>query len=73
MRLRLLLTFALVLSMATIATSNECSRSCRNAAAHKASGDTGNKEAAGVQQPAQKQSPASGEYSTLLVNKLLLI
>jgi|GEM_PF-1645932 len=73
MRLRLLLTFALVLSMATIATSNECSRSCRTAAGGKTSGEATDNEAAGVQQSGSKKSPASGEYSTLLVNKLLLI
>jgi hypothetical protein len=58
MRLRLLLTFGLVLCMATIATSNECSNYCRHA----------------VVQP--KPAPAAevtGEYSTLLVNKLLYI
>jgi hypothetical protein len=72
MRLRLLLTFALILSMATIATSNESSRYCRHAAGCKASGEANN-EAADFQKPAPKPSSASAESSTLLVNKLLLI
>ncbi|HEY4111165.1 hypothetical protein [Puia sp.] len=58
MRLRFLLTLGLVLCMATIATSNECLRYCRHAV---------------VQPTPAPASSVTGEYSTLLVNKLLYI
>ena len=58
MRLRLFLTLGLVLCLATIASSNECLRYCR----HRA-----------VAPKAESAQTIRGEYSTLLVNKLLTI
>lgn len=83
MRLRLLFTLGLVLCMATIASSNECLRNCHHATGCKAStgssssgkacsGKTSGSEATGVQAETPAQ-PVDGEYSTLLVNKLLYI
>jgi len=66
MRLRLLFTLGLVLCMATIASSNECLRNCRHATACPGS------KATGVQAETPAQ-PVDGEYSTLLVSKLLYI
>jgi hypothetical protein len=58
MRLRLLFTFGLVLCLSTIATSNECLRYGHHATGVKA---------------ANPAPPINGEYSTLLVSKLLYI
>ena len=71
MRLRLLITLGLVLFLSTFASSNECRRYCGPTA-------SGSSEAAGVDiqpssTPAAQNCGGNGEYSTLLVNKLLYI
>ena len=80
MRLRLLFTLGLVLCMATIASSNECLRNCNHATACK--GSSTDPKACPVKASgsnatgAQAETPAppvDGEYSTLLVSKLLYI
>jgi hypothetical protein len=58
MRLRILFTLGLVLFLRTLASSNECAWHCPRQA---------------TVQPAHPANAASGEYSTLLVNKLLYI
>ena len=84
MRLRLLFTLGLVLCMATIASSNECLRNCRHATACKASGSATPENAPSGKACSGKASgddatgetpakPVDGEYSTLLVSKLLYI
>jgi hypothetical protein len=68
MRLRLLLTLGLVVFMATIASSNECYR-YRHAADSKAEGEATGRERSAT----TEKTSATGEYPTLLVNKLLYI
>lgn len=77
MRLRLLFTLGLVLCLSTIATSNECARyghqagGCKAACGKLPEGSGGNSSGESeVTTPAQ---PVNGEYSTLLVSKLLYI
>jgi hypothetical protein len=68
MRLRLFLTLGLVLFLSTFASSNESRRFCGHAAGCK-----GASEAAGLEQSPAPAHSINGEYSTLLVNKLLYI
>ena len=82
MQLRLLFTLGLVTCLVTIAFSNECLRQHRHAAQCRTSSGSGNNAAGGNNAAAGEQAaekttnpdnPTNGEYSTLLVNKLLYI
>lgn len=78
MRLRLLFTLGLVLLLSTLASSNECLRHGRPATGCKAAATGSNaaatdSNATGDGQAATPEPPANGEYSTLLVSKLLYI
>lgn len=83
MRLRLLFTLGLVLLLSTLASSNECARyghqagsckpSCGKAATTSSNAATIGDNASGDGQAANPAPAVSGEYSTLLVSKLLYI
>jgi hypothetical protein len=66
MRLKLLITLGLVLTLSTFAAPNECARCGRHSSVCKSATPA-------TETPATAVTPVHGEQSTLLISRLLYI